>query len=155
MIISRSKYNQGYLLLCDVSLTLIGIVDEALPPSARAFQGRLKQELQSLQSRLERLATCERSIYESAAGLEEKQLQFEIARDIVIREKLYLETCKSIKQWEEGLGINKQQLNCSKTHRDNVERSTSTFTAALGRGHGLSLYGSNIRPYGHEPFFRV
>jgi len=115
-----------------VSLILDGLVEKALPPAALAFQGRLKHELQSLQSRGLRLATCEKSMHESAAGFEEKQLQFEIARDIVIQEKLYVETCKSIKEWEDSLEINKQQLDCSKSHKDNVQRSTRHFYHRTG-----------------------
>jgi len=87
-----------------------GPVEDALPPSteARDIEARLGQELRTSRTRREKLATCEKFIKESAAGIEEKQLLLEVARRVVIQEELYKDTYKSVTQWEASLGIDKQ-----------------------------------------------
>ncbi|KAL6713025.1 hypothetical protein ACLMJK_009421 [Lecanora helva] len=102
-------------------------VENALPPSVLAFQDQLKQNLQSLKSRREKLTACEILIQKSVAGIEEKQLHLQVARDIVIEQRLFADAWNSVKEWEDSLGIERQQLDVSKTHRANVERATKQF----------------------------
>ncbi len=106
-----------------------GPVEDALPPSteARDIEARLRQELRTSRTRREKLATCEKFIKESAAAIEEKQLLLEVARRVVIQEELYKDTYKSVKQREASLGIDKQQLACSKSHVANIERYVRQF----------------------------
>ncbi len=70
---------------------------------------------------------CEQAIYESTEGLEECQIQVEVARQIVRQEKLYTEAHESLKRWEQSLRLDKKQLDCSQNHRYMIERYSRQF----------------------------
>jgi len=108
-------------------ITLHYLVEEFLPPSALEFEAQLQRALKTCKSRRDKLAKCEESIYESVEGLEECQIQIEVARQIVHREKLYTETHKSLKRWEQSLRLDKKQLDCSQNHKDMIKRYSRQF----------------------------
>ena len=49
-----------------------------------------------------------------------------------MQQKLYVEIYQSIQEWEDSLRIEEQQLECSKSHKANIERSTRQFYERTG-----------------------
>ena len=110
-----------------LQLILHYLVEEFLPPSALEFEVQLQRTLKACKSRPDKLAKCEEAIYESIEGLGECQIQIEVARQIVYREKLYTETHESLKQWEQSLRLDKKQLDYSQNHKDMIKRYSRHF----------------------------